>query len=977
MSGPVYIGLVATSGSNSDGQTIAYDHVTLTGITAPLPPAPTNLTVTFVDSSYAILNWTAPATGDDLAGYNVSVSTAGGPFMDLGNTTDISYTVSGLMPNTDYTFHVKALDLDDDESDAASVIGNSGAGILASVIDSDTSTPAGGGALRSATIQWTNHASGILKTYVEVKENGDSNWFSLVDVGYPDTTTTATLAGLSAGAQYQVRIRTIAAGGNAYSSPYTLDLPGWDADTSIDQGPSVATSGGYTSVTWTNTSESPPDHILLTQTGGAPFPDRWYGTPEIGTSALLLGDGSYAWLAGAKNGVVANQSDPAVAAPFANYQQSSGSDAPTLTGTRDGNGKVQLIWNAEAGLKYEVMQLEGVDQDQWTSGTFNYDADYLDPVTGDPKQIVAFQNGSGGHTMDRPGYFAVASYTTVNGVRVYSPASNLVDLAVAYTPKYGTAAKSGSEARLVWDDTAYNETGYVIQWTDNTNNWPPDNDANSTGDTTVNGARVLNSDISEYRLTGLDPNKSYAFRVKAMRKTGATGTQTLDSQWKDITVTSPATPAGVLPELVVKELAGGHFLSDDNNDPNLPSAPLTTIFDYSTNLAACSITLLNELSSDALPGTYTYMVYPIGSTGGTVVSGSITQGQTITWTTAAKGHYEITLTSSADSSLQRKIDVYVAALSIVWKGQDIKDSAGAVVVHNGDTLNNKTVGYLAGQHLSLGYVLSTGVGTTTPDLIHWQIGKTTDYIKGYTATNAIGAVDPLTGDDLSSTTAGYVLNTYGVVDAPMRRFTLTATATVDGSVLSFQAATTFDIKKPGRSIYNSGYNDFTFKGTDSVPTIDRDVTMVSGHMKWDGNVNGPEEARVSFIQLHKADSYYIDIAGLPHSIYNTHGFFRLDPSPTGPTYSSGSATSSDDPFTNIHSNMQEISRNERFRTWMMWTPPGADSVQVPIAELEWAFSVDVQQLAYWTFVSKTPTVDTTILGKMTDSYPQWIGTTGP
>jgi regulation of enolase protein 1 (concanavalin A-like superfamily) len=128
MTGPVYIGLVATSGSNSDGQTIAYDHVSLTGVAPAGPAAPTNLTLDFPDSSYAHLSWDAAPTGSGITGYNVYMSTNGSAFSLVAALTDpaaTSFDLTGLAPNTPYAVHVTATGPSSSESPAAAAAATS------------------------------------------------------------------------------------------------------------------------------------------------------------------------------------------------------------------------------------------------------------------------------------------------------------------------------------------------------------------------------------------------------------------------------------------------------------------------------------------------------------------------------------------------------------------------------------------------------------------------------------------------------------------------------------------------------------------------------------------------------------------------------------------------------------------------------------------------------------------------------------
>lgn len=93
------------SATNSYGTSANSTQVSATP-TAPIPPAPTNLTAT-AGVQEVMLAWTA-STG--AATYNVKRATAsGGPFNTIASPTNTSYTDSGLTAGTTYYYVVTAL----------------------------------------------------------------------------------------------------------------------------------------------------------------------------------------------------------------------------------------------------------------------------------------------------------------------------------------------------------------------------------------------------------------------------------------------------------------------------------------------------------------------------------------------------------------------------------------------------------------------------------------------------------------------------------------------------------------------------------------------------------------------------------------------------------------------------------------------------------------------------------------------------
>src|SRR6267143_6651 len=86
----------------------------ITGNTATAPGAPTGLTATSASSSQINLSWSAPTNngGSAITGYKIERSTDGGsswsPPVNTGSTAT-SYSDSGLIPSTTYTYRVSAI----------------------------------------------------------------------------------------------------------------------------------------------------------------------------------------------------------------------------------------------------------------------------------------------------------------------------------------------------------------------------------------------------------------------------------------------------------------------------------------------------------------------------------------------------------------------------------------------------------------------------------------------------------------------------------------------------------------------------------------------------------------------------------------------------------------------------------------------------------------------------------------------------
>ncbi|HVV71474.1 MAG TPA: fibronectin type III domain-containing protein, partial [Verrucomicrobiae bacterium] len=525
MTGPVYISLVANSGNTTDGQTVAFDNVTLTGTTPQGPATPTNLAVTFNDSSDALFSWDAAPSGDSLSGYNLYMSTDGGTTFSLADTltdpTATSDEITGLTPNTPYTFQLKASDNNDNESDPATASATSPDGILAPVISSITPgslTPYGTG---SVTITWSsNTASGIDKAYVELREPGDSNWFTDYEIPNPNSDTSATLSDLYVGAIYQARIRFVTDDASAYSAAQSITTAGYSGDTSLDQitavpsptpdpnHPDIVPVG--MNIDWTSTVDNPPDHYLITQDSNNPlFPDRWYMSTDHSSGGALLGSLSYGGFdAQSGSGLITNSSDWSLAAGFSGSRPTDGTTPIITSATTDGNGNITLQWSGNSTGYYVV----------------NLTTDLIDNVTGNSVTFTDNDNlGTGGHSMNRFGYYAVVGYQNISSGQLFTPMSNLVDLSKANTPKWAQAGNyTANSLTLFWDNTSYNETGYQIYRLNTT-----------TG--LYDLKATVKPDVTQWTDTDVALDGRYTYQIQATR-----ANTTLNSQPTTVAATMPS-----------------------------------------------------------------------------------------------------------------------------------------------------------------------------------------------------------------------------------------------------------------------------------------------------------------------------------------------------------------------------------------------------------------------------------------------------
>ena len=123
------------------------------GLTSTNSPMPRNLTASNITAHEATLSWTAP--NENVQSYQYQYQPAGGNWTELYSTTNTSVTLTSLLPDTDYTFQVKAI-YADGESNFASKTFHTEISCLAPT-DLQATLTQGNGSV--ATLSWTENGS--------------------------------------------------------------------------------------------------------------------------------------------------------------------------------------------------------------------------------------------------------------------------------------------------------------------------------------------------------------------------------------------------------------------------------------------------------------------------------------------------------------------------------------------------------------------------------------------------------------------------------------------------------------------------------------------------------------------------------------------------------------------------------------------------------------------------------------------------
>jgi chitodextrinase len=76
-----------------------------------VPGAPQNLHATNIASESVTISWSAPSSngGATIVAYILKMATGGGAFQTVYNGSSLTFTVTGLIVNTQYQFQVTAV----------------------------------------------------------------------------------------------------------------------------------------------------------------------------------------------------------------------------------------------------------------------------------------------------------------------------------------------------------------------------------------------------------------------------------------------------------------------------------------------------------------------------------------------------------------------------------------------------------------------------------------------------------------------------------------------------------------------------------------------------------------------------------------------------------------------------------------------------------------------------------------------------
>jgi hypothetical protein len=334
--------------SNSAGSATS-NILTVTTGNYTLPSAPTNVTVSSVTSTSAVLSWAASTTGSSPITYQAQYQVQGQTsWTPVGSpSASVSATISGLQPGTPCNFSVLAI------NPAGSVISSIAQATTLS-LSVPPSLPTGlqvlSASTTSLTIGWNASATGSQPITYQLQYRVSGQGAAWANVGPASSALSGTASGLTPGQTYDFQVIASGPGGTVASTTFTASTPAITVPPSVPGGFAVVgiTSTSAT-LSWSASSGTTP--ILYQPQYRPSGTTAWsdFGQPISALSVTitsLVSGRTYDFQVVARNGVGSTPSATQTAATLSQVVRPSAPGAPVawiITPT-----SVSLSWSASA-----------------------------------------------------------------------------------------------------------------------------------------------------------------------------------------------------------------------------------------------------------------------------------------------------------------------------------------------------------------------------------------------------------------------------------------------------------------------------------------------------------------------------------------------------------------------------------------------------------------------------------------------------
>lgn len=337
--------------------TSAYSSVSAAIIPATLPSTISGAPTAQAGDQAVTVSWTAPAAnGCAINDYEVQVTTDNGAtysnfIHSPSNAT--SQTVTGLTNGTSYRFRVAAANCA-----GTATYSTLSAAVVPNPVPSQTAglTVSTNGQSNQLVLNWTapnNNGSAITDYLIQYSTDGGQTWQTFSDG--VSSSTSATLTGLTNGANYSFKVSAISAIGTGLASTSSASVPVVALPGAIASPPTATATPGQIVLNWSAPASTGgaaiTDYTIEYSTdGGATWHTYADGTSASTTATLtgLTSGASYTFKISANNSLGSGTASTVSTAAVAQPATAPGAITQTAATAGSNPGEVVLTWTAPA-----------------------------------------------------------------------------------------------------------------------------------------------------------------------------------------------------------------------------------------------------------------------------------------------------------------------------------------------------------------------------------------------------------------------------------------------------------------------------------------------------------------------------------------------------------------------------------------------------------------------------------------------------
>ena len=337
--------------------TSAYSPVSAAIVPATLPATISGAPTAQAGDRAVTVSWTAPAAnGCAISDYEVQVTTDNGATYSnfIHSPSDATtQTVNMLTNGTSYRFRVAAANCA-----GTATYSSLSAAVVPNPVPSQTAglTVSTNGQSNQLVLNWTapnNNGSAITDYLIQYSTDGGQTWQTYSDG--VSSSTTATLTGLTNGANYSFKVSAISAIGTGLASTSSASVPVVALPGAIASAPTATASPGQIVLSWSapasNGGAAITDYTIEYSTdGGATWQTYADGTSAATTATLtgLTSGASYTFKISATNSLGSGTASTVSTAAVAQPATAPAAISQTTATAGSNPGEVVLTWTAPA-----------------------------------------------------------------------------------------------------------------------------------------------------------------------------------------------------------------------------------------------------------------------------------------------------------------------------------------------------------------------------------------------------------------------------------------------------------------------------------------------------------------------------------------------------------------------------------------------------------------------------------------------------